>query len=636
MKYDFSGYVTKNDLMCSDGRTIRRNAFKENDGSVVPLVWNHRHDDPTNILGHALLENREDGVYGYCSLNDTEQGQHAKELVKHGDICAMSIFANRLQQKGGDVFHGVIREVSLVLAGANPGAYIEDKSFMHSDGSVEYLEEDEAIIHSDSPLNTVEHADKEENMNTENETESNDETIEDVFNTLNEKQKQVVYYLIGQTAEGEDVDVEEEEIEETVSHADGDSSDDETIEDVFNTLNEKQKQVVYYLIGQAAKGEDVDVEEVDEEEEVTMKHNIFDEETTEDTLSHSELNAIVAESLSGSKMSDAFIQHGIEDIDYLFPDARTLTSTPDMITRPMGWVPEVWNATKKNPFSRIKSVAANLTEDEARAKGYIKGKKKLEEQFGLLKRTTTPQTVYKKQALDRDDIIDITDFDVVVWLKAEMRTMLDEELARAILVGDGRSAVAEDKIKEDNIRPIYQDADLYTIHYAVNIPANATNDQKSEILVDSAVRSRKEYRGSGNPVLYASTDVINDMLLARDDNRRRMYNNEQDLAAALRVSKIVEVPVLEGVKRTDAETNKTYELLGLIVNLSDYTVGADKGGEVNFFDDFDIDFNKEKYLIETRLSGALTHPYSAIALEKEVTTGSTSTPSTPSTPEALG
>lgn len=568
MKYDFSGYVTKNNLKCSDGRTIRRNAFKDNDGSVVPLVWNHRHDDPTNILGHALLENREDGVYGYCSLNGTEQATHAKELIKHGDICAMSIFANKLQQQGGDVLHGVIREVSLVLAGANPGAYIEDSAFMHSDGSMEYLDEDEAIIHTDSPLNTIEHEDKEDEVATENT-----------------------------------------------------NSSDETIEDVFNTLNEKQKQVVYYLIGQAAEGEDVDVEEVDEEEEVTMKHNIFDEDTFEDTLSHDAMNDIVNDAIRCGSMKEAFIQHGIDDIDILFPEAKSVTPTPDMITRQMGWVSEVLNATKKSPFSRIKSVAANLTEDEARAKGYIKGKKKLEEQFGLLKRVTTPQTIYKKQALDRDDIIDITDFDVVVWLKAEMRMMLDEEIARAILVSDGRSAVAEDKIKEDNIRPIYQDVDTYTIHYSVSIPANATNDDKSELLVDAAVRSRKEYRGSGNPVLYASTDIINDMLLARDKMGRRMYANEQDLAAAIRVSRIVEVPVLEGVQRTDEDSNK-FELLGLIVNLTDYTIGADKGGEINFFDDFDIDYNKEKYLIETRISGALTHPYSAIALEKPITSTS--------------
>lgn len=627
MKFDFSGYATKNDLQCSDGRIIRRGAFKEDDGATVPLVWNHKHDTPANILGHAELENRPDGVYAYCSLNNTEQGKMAKELLKHGDIKSLSIFANRLQQRGAEVLHGCIREVSLVLAGANPGAYIEDVVIAHSEDGSEIVSEDEAFIYTGTPLtNALGHADNEEDKSdeksdpsddTENKT-SDDETVEDVFNTLTDKQKNVVYYLIDQAVNGEDdVEVDEEVEEETVSHADG---DDETVEDVFNTLSDKQKEVVYYLIGQAVEGnDDVDVEEVDEEEEVTMKHNIFDSETNdENTICHSEVMAAIGEAEAIGSMRASFLKHGIEDIDILFPEARTVTPTPDMITRQMGWVTEVLNATKKSPFSRIKSVAANLTEDEARAKGYIKGKEKKEEVFGLLKRVTTPQTIYKKQALDRDDIIDITDFDVVAWLKAEMRMMLDEELARAVLVGDGRSAGAEDKINPQNIRPIYQDVDLYTIHYAIDTSKAETDDELSALLIDSAVRSRKEYRGTGNPVMYASTDVINDMLLARDKIGHRLYGNESELAAALRVSKIVEVPVLEGVQRTDEESNK-FELLALIVNLNDYTIGADKGGEVNFFDDFDIDFNKEKYLIEARCSGTLTHPYSAIALEKPVT-----------------
>lgn len=638
MKFDFSGYATKNNLLCSDGRIIRQGAFKEDNGARVPLVWNHKHDTPANILGHADLENRPDGVYAYCSLNNTEQGKMAKELLRHGDIKSLSIFANKLQQRGSEVLHGCIREVSLVLAGANPGAYIEDVVIAHSEDGSAIVSEDEAYIYTGLPLNdSFEHADEkdksksaESSDDTDTTTSEDDETVEDVFNTLTDKQKNVVYYLIDQAVNGEE-DIEDDE--ENMAHADDeeDKGDEETVEDVFNTLSDKQKEVVYYLIGQAVEGnDDVDEEEIDEEEEVIMKHNIFDSETTENTISHSDIMVAVDDAKRCGSMKESFIEHGIDDIDILFPEARSVTPTPDMITRQMGWVSEVMNATKKSPFSRIKSVAANLTEDEARAKGYIKGKKKIEEQFGLLKRVTTPQTIYKKQALDRDDIIDITDFDVVVWLKAEMRMMLEEEIARAILVGDGRSAVSEDKIKEDNVRPIYQDADTYTIHYKVSIPANASNDETSEILVDSAVRSRKQYRGTGNPVMYASTDVINDMLLARDDNRRRMYNNEQDLAAALRVSKIVEVPVLEGVTRTDEDNNK-YELLALIVNLGDYTIGADKGGEVNFFDDFDIDYNKEKYLIETRISGALTHPYSAIALEKAITTTS-STPSTPTTP----
>lgn len=631
MKYDFSGYATKNDLECSDGRIIRHGAFKGDDKRRVPLVWNHNHDSAENVLGFVDLENRPDGVYSYGSFNNTEQARHAKELLRHGDIKALSICANRLKQNGREVLHGTIREVSLVLAGANPGAFIQDICIEHADGTQMILE-DEAIIYTGAPISTtMEHADEEEKTETKTETVtetttsddegSDDETIEDVFNTLTDKQKNVVYYLIGQAVNGEDVDMED--MDDEVAHADGEDESGETIEDVFNTLTDKQKNVVYYLIGQAVEengGEDVDVEEIDEEE-VEMKHNIFDTtEGVEETISHAEILGAIEDGARYGSMKESFLQHGIEDIDVLFPEAQTVTPTPDMITRQMGWVTEVLNATKKSPFARIKSTSANLTEDEARAKGYIKGKEKAEEKFGLLKRVTTPQTIYKKQSLDRDDIIDITDFDVVAWLKAEMRMMLDEELARAVLVGDGRSVGSEDKIKEENIRPIYQDNDLYTIHYSIDTEKAADDDELSAMLIDGAVRSRKEYRGTGNPVMYASTDVINDMLLARDKIGHRLYGNETELAAALRVSKIVEVPVLEGVQRTDDRTNK-FELLALIVNLNDYTIGADKGGEVNFFDDFDIDFNKEKYLIETRCSGALTHPYSAIALEKPVPMG---------------
>lgn len=630
MKHDFGGYATKNDLKCSDGRTIRRDAFKDNDGSVVPLVWMHQHDDPMNVLGHARLENRKDGVYAYCYLNDSEQAQHAKELVKHGDITAMSIFANRLKQVGGDVHHGVIREVSLVMAGANPGAYIEENSFEHSDGTTQYLNEGEAVIYGDNPLNIIihsddpepedetdpepeeiKHADEEEkkpenqNGSDSGDSEESDETIEEIFNTIPDETKEIIYYVIGNVSEGEDI--EEDMVEQ--------------VQEALDSLNEKQRTVVEYLVGQAAEngGENndtVEEEEVDEEEEEIMKHNVFDTETDESTLIHAEdMKAAIADGIKCGSMREAFIEHGIDDIEYLFPDAKTLTPTPDMITRPMGWVPEVLNATRKSPFSRIKSIAANLTKDEARAKGYIKGKKKIEQQFGLLKRVTTPQTVYKKQALDRDDIIDITDFDVVAFIKADLKMMIDEELGRAIFVGDGREIGEEDKIQEEHIRPIYQDDDIYTIHYEIDVDSVEDPNEKSNSLVDAAVRARKEYRGSGNPTFYASTDVINDMLLSRDKMGRRMYANEQDLAAAIRVSKIVEVPVLEGVIRTDEETQK-HELLGIIVNLADYTIGSDKGGELNFFDDFDIDFNKEKYLMETRVSGCLTKPYSAIALEK--------------------
>ena len=632
MSHDFGGYATKNNIRCSDGRTILRDAFKDNDGSIVPLVWNHQHDDPMNVLGHARLENRKDGVYAYCYLNDSEQANHARELVKHGDINAMSIFANRLQQNNGNVHHGVIREVSLVLAGANPGAYIEENSFEHSDGTTQYLAEGEALIYSDSPLNILVHADKkddeedkkeeetteevteekteeepdmasEQEASSEDQNGSSDKTVEEVFNTIPEETQEIIHYIIGCVSEGEDI--EEDQVD--------------SVKQALDSLNEEQRTVVEYLVGQAAENsdnnEDVDEEEVDVEEEETVKHNIFDNTIDESTLIHSEeIAAAISDGQKFGSMKQAFIEHSIDDIEYLFPEARLATPTPEMITRPMGWVSEVWNAVKKSPFSRIKSMAADLTEDEARAKGYIKGKEKAEEKFGLLKRVTTPQTIYKKQALDRDDIIDITDFDVVAWLKAEMRMMLDEELSRAILVGDGRSVGHQDKIKEENIRPIYQDDDTYTIHYEVDTDSAADDNEKSQILVDSAVRARADYRGSGTPVFYASTNVINDMLLARDKIGHRLYGNETDLAAALRVSRIVEVPILEGIERTDKETKK-HTLLGLIVNLGDYTIGADKGGEVNFFDDFDIDYNKEKYLLETRCSGCLTKPYSAIALE---------------------
>lgn len=605
MKYDFSGYATKNDLKCADGRVIRRDAFKDNDGSQVPLVWQHLHDDPTNVLGHAILENREDGVYAYGTFNDTEQGQHAKQLVKHGDITSMSIFANQLMQNGSDVVHGVIREVSLVLSGANPGARIENLSFAHN-GIAEIVEE-EAFVYADQPLKTISHASNyginyvnQNGMyhaNSENGSKSgssNEKTVEDVWNSMTEEQQNVAAFLVGQALEdaGEEVDVDENEVE---------------------------------------------VKQSDDMEDNIMKHNVFSANLEEDnTLSHDAMKAIIEDAQRDGSLKNAFLEHGITNIDTLFPEAKAVAPTPDMITRQMEWVSEVWNATKKSPFSRIKSVAANLTEDDARAKGYIKGNKKVEEQFGLLKRETTPQTVYKKQALDRDDIIDIVDLDVVAWLKAEMRMMLDEELARAILVGDGRSKSSADKIKEDNIRPIYQDADMYTIHYEVSIPKDADETDTSNALLDAALRSRKDYRGSGTPVFYASVDVINDMLLAKDKIGRRLYSTTTELADAMRVSKIVEVPVLDGVTRTDDDSNK-YKLLGLIVNLSDYTVGADRQGAVSLFDDFDIDYNKEKYLIETRCSGCLTKPYSAIALEVSATTSSSdSSTTTPTTPTTVG
>ena len=620
-KYDFSGYATKNDIVCGDGRIIRHDAFKDSDGTTVPIVWQHIHDDPTNVLGHALLENRPDGVYAYCKLNDTERGKAAKELVRHGDINSMSIYANKLQQNGQNVIHGVIREISLVLAGANPGALIDNLSFAHSDGT--YTEvDDEAVIYGgltetfatmEAQPMYISHADDAPSKPSPSDDE---ETLGDVWETLNDDQKRLIGFLVQQAkkqANGEKLDTDSGSVKHSAT-----ANNSRTLRDIWNTMTDKQKKLAQFLVGVALNptqnSENDEVKHYAMED--NMKHNVFDGtmETGEKELSHSELNDILADAKKYGSAKEAFIEHGITDLDVLFPEAQLVTPTPDMVTRPMGWVSKVWNATKKSPFSRIKSTSADLTADDARAKGYIKGKRKVEEQFGLLKRVTTPQTVYKKQKLDRDDIIDITDIDVVAWLKSEMRMMLNEELARAILVSDGRSSVSDDKIKEDNIRPIYQDDDMYTIHYAVTYAAGATDDDKSAALIDAAIKSRKDYRGSGNPSFYASTDVITQMLLARDKIGRRLYNTEAELASALRVREIVEVPVMEGVVRSDEKKNN-WELLGLIVDLNDYTVGADRGGAVTLFDDFDIDYNQQKYLIETRVSGALTHPYSAIALE---------------------
>ena len=571
MKYDFCGYATKNDLKCADGRVIRRDAFKDNDGSEVPLVWNHLHSDPTNVIGHAVLENREDGVYAYGYLNESEWGKHAKTLIQHGDITSMSIFANHLKQQGSNVIHGVIREVSLVLAGANPGAKIENVSFAHSDGYEETLE-DEARIYYYLDL---------EHGATEDDEETEEENTE-----------------------------EKTEDEEEITHSDDDSSDEKKdLGDIYESMTKEQKDLLAYCVVEAASGETDDDDEEGTDE--TMKHNIFDAstDTNENTLSHDDIIACVeaAKTSVDGSMKKAFLTHGIEQIDYLFPEAKLVTPTPEMIARPNSWVSEVWNALKKSPFARIKSIAADVTGEEARARGYIKGKQKKEEVVKLLKRVTTPKTVYKLQKMDRDDVIDITDIDIIAWLKAEMRMMLDEELSRAVLCGDGRSDDSEDKISTENIRPIYGDAEVYTIYKDVALTGDRNED--ADRIIDAALEARKDYMGSGNPAFYASTDVINTMLLAKDKIGRRLYANISEVADVLRVSKVVEVPVLEG------QTRNGKTLQALIVNLGDYTIGADKGGAVNMFDDFDINFNKYEYLIETRVSGALTKPYSAIAIE---------------------
>lgn len=569
--YDFSGWATRNNLRCSDGRTILKDAFKTNDGQTVPLVWNHQHNESYNVLGHALLENRDDGVYAYCTLNDTDAGKNAKLLVKHGDISALSIYANQLKQQGGKVLHGAIREVSLVLAGANPGAFI-DSIMSHGEETDEeaiiYTGENISLYHADTPPVTNKKEDEELKM------------------------------------------------------ADQATNKPETVADVFNTLSEKQKTVVYAMIGQALEDAGATDGEPTEGGNENMKHNVFDQEEFYDdtTLSHSEMEAIISDAKRYGSLKDSVLAHGITDINYLFPDAQTMDNTPGFITREQTWVNKVMSGVHNTPFSRIKSIFANLTEAEARAKGYIKGKQKVEEVFGLLKRTTTPTTIYKKQKLDRDDVIDITDFDVVAWLKTEMRLMLDEEIARAVLIGDGRLSSSDDKINEQNIRPIWKDDDLYTIKQAINVTSTATTNQKAKAFIQAAVRARKNYKGSGNPTLYTTEDKLTDCLLMEDTTGRVIYESVDKLATALRVKEIVTVPVMEGQTRTDSDS-KTRTLAGIIVNLSDYNIGADKGGAVNMFDDFDIDYNAQKYLIETRCSGALTVPYSAIALEELVTAG---------------
>lgn len=578
-KFDCSGWATRANLKCSDGRVILKDAFKHNDGQTVPLVWNHQHSDPNEVLGHALLENREDGVYAYCKFNETESGRTAKLLVQHGDVSALSIYANQLKQQGSHVLHGAIREVSLVLAGANPGAFI-DSIIKHGEES-----EEEAIIYTGENISLY-HA----------ETDSKEEKPK-MEETKTEDKKETK------------------------------PESEETLQDVFDTLNEKQKTAVYAMVSQALE-EGADEEDDSEGGNEDMKHNVFDtEEKQENVISHADIQAAIADAKRYGSMRESFLAHSIETTadeeqtygikgadDWLFPDARNLNTPPEFIKRDMGWVSKVMRGTSHTPFSRIKSMFADITEDEARAKGYIKGKYKKEEVFSLLKRTTTPTTIYKKQKMDRDDIVDITDFDVITWLKSEMRMMLDEEIARAILVSDGRPSSSDDKINELNIRPIWTDDDLFTIKVGVSVDANATSDDKAKAMIRASVKSRKNYKGSGNPVLFTTEDWLTDCLLLEDGVGRIIYDSVDKLKSALRVSDIITVPVMEGLTRTDSE-GKTRTLIGIIVNLKDYNVGADKGGAVNMFDDFDIDYNAQKYLIETRCSGALIKPFSAIALE---------------------
>lgn len=568
MEYDFSGYATKNDLKCSDGRTIRKNAFADCDGKTVPICWQHLHNEPSNVLGHAVLENREDGVYAYGTFNDTENGKAAKKLVEHGDITAMSIYANQLEEYNKNVMHGTIIEVSLVHGGANPGALIDNICLQHSDGTKNELD-DEAII----------------------------TTGETIIAHANEKDPPKKM--------SDDNKIPEDSKKETSDESD----DNKTIAEILDSMTDAQKKAVYAIAGKIAE----DLIDENEGEDKSMKHNVFETETNENErmLTKEEGEAIIHDAFSSGSLKQAALAHGINHIDYLFPDEQVVGNQVELYTRDMNWVSTVMNSVNKSPFSRIKSIFANLTEEDARAKGYIKGKQKKDQVFGLLKRTTTPTTIYKKQRIDRDDLDDISNFDVVALIKKEMRFMLDEELARAILIGDGRNPASDDKINEQNIRPIWTDDDFYTIKTVIT--STSDSDANAKNIIRAAIKSRDKYKGSGFPVLFASESVISDLLLLEDKNGRIIYDNMDKLANALRVKAIVPVPVMEGVNRNVEGT--IHNLLCLIVNLKDYNVGADKGGQVAMFDDFDIDFNQQKYLIETRCSGALIRPYSAIAIE---------------------
>lgn len=562
-KYDFSGWATKYNVKCSDGRTILKHAFKEDDTKVIPLVWNHNHVEADNVLGHAYLEERDEGIYAYCSLNDTEQGRNAKELVQHGDITSLSIFANKLKQNGNkEVMHGVIREVSLVLAGANPGA------------SIDYV---------------VAHADDSES---EDATIYNDENALDMFHA-------------------------EEKPDDTGTKKEGDSAKkdekEKTVQEIIDGMNDEERAVLNLLVGAA-------YEEAKNGGKEEMKHNAFDEIKNDkgEVLTHSEFVEIINEAKQKGSVKDAFLAHGITDIGNLFPEDKAVGG-PETVSRNMEWVAKIMGAVHHTPFARVKGSLINITGEQARAKGYVKGNQKVEEVITALKRSTSPQTVYKLQKIDRDDIIDITDFDVIAYLKSEMRVMLDEELARAFLIGDGRSAEANDKINPINIRPVWGDSETYTVKRVLERASGASDEAFAKAFIKDVIKSRKLYKGSGNPTLFTTEDMLTNMLLIEDKNERVVYDTVEKLKTALRVSDIVTVGPMEGANRKD-EHNQ-YNLLGVLVNMRDYNVGADKGGNVNMFDDFDINFNKYEYLIETRCSGALVKPFSAITFEEKTTIG---------------
>lgn len=590
---DFGGYATKNDLLCTDGRTIRAGAFAHQNGMKVPLVWQHQHNDSDNVLGHVYLENRKDGVYSRAFFNDTVKGQNAKLLVEHGDVDSLSIYATKLKQQGGNVMHGDILEVSLCLGGANPEAFIDFVNLAHSDGS---NGTDEAIIYLGEPLDAG---------------DLPEEAIESVGNNSEE--------------EGEIMG------DQTLEHANG--AAEATVQEVYEGMSQDQKDVLHFLVGEAIEKKSADVEHSNNDGEIlshistsitegfdNMTRNVFEQNGASATpkgavLSHSQLKTILDDGQKYGSLKESVLAHaveyGIENVDLLFPDAKLDGNGISFLSRRTEWVANVLGTTKHSPFSRIKSLAADITADEARAKGYVKGNRKKDEIVKLLKRVTTPTTVYKKQKLDRDDIVDITEIDVIAWLKAEMRLMLDEEIASSILVGDGRESDHEDKIDEDHLRPIAFDDDMYNTVIELDVTPTPAE------IIEQVVRARKHYKGTGTPTFYTTDDVLTDLILDKDTLGRRFYATEAELAAALRVKAIVTVEAME----------RASSVVGIIVNLSDYTVGADKGGEINMFDDFDIDYNQQKYLIETRISGALTKPKSAVTIKYN--SGSVLTPNAP-------
>ena len=660
-KYDFGGWATKNDLLCADGRTIRQDAFKDDDGRTVPLVYQHNHEDPTRVIGHALLENKADGVYAYCSLNGTGIAQHVKECIRHGDINGLSIYANKLVQRGGDVIHGVIRELSVVLSGANPGAVIEFPILEHGEESEteafiwcgeEGIDFEDDLSHAEEEEEDEEKkpepSTKEKNPEPKETKETKDdkeETVQDVLDSMSDKQRKVVEYLVAQALGGDEEDDGEE-----AEHSDNDDDDSlshadkgETVQDVLDSMNDKQRKVVEYLVAQALEtaeagkdeeeAEDEDEEDVDEAshsdiegEDFIMKKNVFDNDVMEqqnDTLTHAQVDTLIKDAKRLGSLRQSVLEHsaeyGIDQIDWLFPEDRSTQNTPTFIQRDMGWVSKVMNAVNHTPFSRIKTLFADITEDEARARGYIKGKQKKNEVFTLLKRTTDPQTIYKKQKLNRDDVVDITDFDVVAWMKQEMRMMLDEEIARAILIGDGRETDDDDHISEDHIHSVFHDDE--TLFVVRRQYTAVQGEEKAKTLIKLVRKAWKDYKGSGNAVAYVSEDTLSDLLLLEDSFGHFLYPTKDVAASVLGVQDIVTVPPMADTAtvRVDEDANKTYRPLMIIVNMKDYNVGADKGGSVNMFEDFDIDYNAQKYLIETRCSGALVRPFSAIVVEEEVT-----------------